>query len=242
MHDHRNTELLTLQSADLTQRTPFCVDDQQIAEYYDGLLPDGKRARVERHVTDCRFCIARIGMLARLDHAAEERVPEDALAAAKLTARPATRIRHRRPAWAAAALVVMAAGLSFQLFNDRQPGLESGSPAVVSAPSSTIRETRSIDDAAFGPSILSPRDGQPAGADTMILWTAVPDSLFYRVRIVSDEGDLMWQERIEGTEWQLPESLMLAAGADYYLRIDAFVTDAKSLQSDYVLFRFGEDG
>ena len=191
-------------------------------------------------MADCRFCAARIGMLARLDHAAESRVPEDALAIAKSMVQPATRVRYRRPAWVAAAVVVLAAGLYFQSLHDRQPGLEPGSPAAGAA-SNNFRETRNIDATAFGPSVLSPRDGQSAGADMLIRWTAVPDSLYYRVRIVSDEGDLLWQEQIERTEWQLPDGLVLAAGADYYLRIDAFVTDVKSLQSEYVLFRFGED-
>jgi len=47
-------------------------------------------------------------------------------------------------------------------------------------------------------------------------WTAVPESLYYEVRIVSDAGDLLWRERVEGTEWRLPGDLALTPALRLY--------------------------
>lgn len=242
MDEHRPTQPLPLQSSELTERTPFCVEDRQIAEYYEGLLPEPERTRVELHVTDCRFCAARIGMLARLDEVAESHVPEDALAAAKQMVQTAPRGGVRLAAWAAAAVVVLALGVYFQPFLGQQPESGPELPTAPTAQSGNLRETRTIDTQALGPTITSPREGQSAGANSLISWTAVPSSLFYQVRIVSDGGDLLWQERVDGTEWRLPDGLELVPGAEYFVRIDAHLTEAKSLQSEYLLFRFGGGG
>jgi hypothetical protein len=92
----------------------------------------------------------------------------------------------------------------------------------------------------MGPSFLSPQEGMTISSDAgVFIWTAVPGSLFYQIRIVSDEGDLVWQERINGTQWGLPAELLLAPGAEYFVRVDAYLAEAKTLKSDYVLFRTG---
>ena len=242
MDDRRLTQPLPLQSAELAERTPFCVEDSQISEYFEGLLPEPERTRVEHHLTDCRFCAARIGMLARLEDTVEIRVPEDALAAAKRMGQPAPRTRGHLAAWAAAAVIVLAVGIYLQATETRRSWLNPESPTGPPDLSGEIRDTRNIDTTVLGPAIISPREGQSAGADSLISWTPVPGSLFYQVRIVSDEGDLLWQERVDGTEWRVPDSLGLAPGAEYFVRVDAYLMEAKSLQSGYLLFRFGGDG
>ena len=54
-----------------------------------------------------------------------------------------------------------------------------------------------------------------------------------------------WKEyRAQGTVCgiRLPDGLELVPGAEYFVRIDAHLTEAKSLQSEYLLFRFGGGG
>lgn len=243
MGDQKHTELLSLQSAEITGRTPFCLEDQQIAELYEGTLPEAERSGVERHVADCRFCAARIGLLARLDAEGDEaRVPEDSLATAKLMSRPQPRANRRMASWAAVAVLVLAVGIYFQVTESDRPGSNPESPAGPPDLSGEIRDTRTIDTTALGPTITSPLEGRSAGANSLISWTAVPNSLFYEVRIVSDDGDLLWQERIEDTECRVPNNLDLVPGSEYFIRIDAYPTEAKSLQSDYLLFRYGGGG
>jgi hypothetical protein len=244
MDDRKHIELLTLQAAELTERTAFCPEDQQIAEYFEGELPEAELDRLERHLVDCRFCLARLGMLQRLEQgAAAPRIPEDALATAK-SMRPATVARSKWVVtWAAAAVLVVAVGVLHQLVPVREIGQVELPRIHMTEPSSDLRETRSVDARGMGPRFLSPgKDPGIAPHAGIFRWTSVPNSLYYEVRVVSDAGDLLWRERVEGTEWRLPANLALTPGSEYFVRVDAYLTDAKTLQSDYLLFRPGERG
>jgi hypothetical protein len=244
MDDHTHTELPILQFAELGGRTPFCPEDQQIAEYFDEVLPECERDTLERHLADCRFCIARIGMLQRLEQdPTTRRIPEDVLATAKTLKHNSMRRIGRAPAWAAAAAVFIVVGALYQYFPLDGISQDALPRMHVAEPSSILSETRNIDPGALGPRFLSPREGVTVtAANSLFTWTHVPNCLYYQVRIVSDDGDLLWQERVDGTEWRLPAGLSLSPGMEYFVRVDAYLTDAKALQSDYLLFRPGERG
>ena len=244
MSEHTQSELLNLQSAELTGRTPFCPEDQEIAEYFDGVASVVERIKLENHLAECRFCLARIGMLQRLqDDPAAKRIPEELLASAKMMGHTPVRRRRLAPAWAAAAVVFIAVGVYSQLATFTPMGLEVLPRTHESEPPGNPRETRTIDPAALGPRFLAPTAGLAiTSGDGVFRWSVVPNSLYYQLRIVSDEGDLLWQERVDGTEWKLPAELVLAPGAEYYVRVDAYMSEAKSLQSDYLLFRFDDRG
>ena len=244
MDNQKYSDLLTLQAAELTGRTPFCPEDQQIAEYYDDVLDQSERSRLERHLVDCRFCLARLGILQRLEqNPMAPRIPEEVLATAK-SMRPGPVSRPKRaPAWAVAAVLVIAVSVFYQFTSVRDYGQDALPRLHLNEPSSELRETRSVDPAAMRPRFLSPRGGPGIASEASVFsWTAVPESLYYEVRIVSDAGDLLWRERVEGTEWRLPGDLALTPGSEYFVRVDAYLTDAKTLQSDYLLFRTGERG
>jgi len=244
MNDQAQTELTMMQSAELNGQTPFCPEDQQIAEYFDGVLPAGEREAVERHLADCRFCLARVGMLQRLElDSTARRIPEDVLTTAKTLQHEPPRRAGVAPFWAAAAALVIALGALYQLFPLKQLGQGALPRTHLDEPSSSVGETRNIDPGAHGPRFLSPQQGETlAVGHKRFSWTPVANSLYYQVRIVSDAGDLLWQERVDDTEWRLPGGLNLSPGVEYFVRVDAYLTDAKALQSDYVLFRLGERG
>ena len=244
MDDHSNTRLLTLQSAGPAERTAFCPEDQLIAEYYDGVLSAAERDSLEQHLVDCSFCLARLGMLQRLEFdPVVPRIPEDVLATAKALHHDKVRRPKWAPAWAAAAVLAIAFGVMYQFYPVRGIGQDALPRTHTVEPSSSLRDTRNIDTVAMGPRFLSPGDGVSISpADSVFTWTAVPSSRYYQVRIVSDSGDLLWQERVEATEWELPAGLQLTQGVDYFVRVDAHLTDAKTLQSDYLMFRLGERG
>jgi hypothetical protein len=104
--------------------------------------------------------------------------------------------------------------------------------------SSNLRETRSVNSTVPGPSFLSPVES-PATIPTgySFRWTPVANSRFYQVRIVSDSGDLLWQERVTGTEWKIPAGTHLSPGAEYFVRVEAFLADTRSLKSEYLPFQ-----
>lgn len=244
MDENTFEELLKLQLAELAGKTPFCPEDQQIAEYFDGVLPPHEIGALERHLADCSHCLARVGMLQRLEgEPSLQRVPEDALASAKALHCGPGRRAGINPAWvAAAAMLVMAVALT-QLLPLPQIGQDALPRTHRAEPGGELRQTRSIESPSSGPRFLVPVDGSPfAPADHRFKWTAVPGSLYYQLRIVSEEGDLLWQGRISGTEWTIPEGVALFPGVDYFARVDAYITDAKALQSDYLLFRLEGPG
>jgi len=68
-------------------------------------------------------------------------------------------------------------------------------------------------------------------------WSEVPGALFYDVRLVSLDGDLLLRERVDGTRWLIPNSMKLEPGQEYFVRVDAYLDDARYLSSEHRLFR-----
>lgn len=239
MNKDQLKELLK-QPIETAERNVRCPDDAELASYMDGGLSEQDHSGFELHLADCGYCLERIGLLGR---AAESEIvaslPELILARSrKLVSgadrqQPVSDVQTRRrnaQRWAAAAVVVLAIGVLFQFNSPYQ-----------ATPPAEIRETRNIDPGAMGPNILWPREGMIiVPYDDVFTWTSVPDSIYYKIRIVSDEGDLIWQARVNGTQWGLPEEVTLASGAEYLVRVDAYLAESKSLNSDYVLFRTGQ--
>jgi hypothetical protein len=148
--------------------------------------------------------------------------------------KPNHRLRHAR-SLTAAAMVVLAFGLLINLDSPnrvyQKPTLPGGSP-------DQIRQERNIDHYAMVPTITSPLENariNPLGQQ--FTWIPVRDSLYYQVRIVSEMGDLVWQERVNSTNWRLPGDLSLSTDSEYFVRVDAYLTESKSVNSDYVVFK-----
>lgn len=241
MDDHKYTELLNLQSAELTGSTPFCPEDQQIAEFFDDDLNDAERIVLERHLTDCRFCLARIGLLERLaENPGNKRVPEAVLATAKQMTHPLPVRRLRRaPAWAAAAVVVLA--LFMIVSKNQQTALEPGAgPTALSPTGQDSRQLRSVNRDALALNVLIPAPGADIKPGSMIQWAEVPGNLHYNIYVLSTAGDVLWTERLGGTYWKLNESLQLAAGGSYYFRVEAQLPDGRTVSSKHVVFGIAE--
>lgn len=225
-----------LQSIEVPERQPGCPADEQVASYMEGGLSERDHREFETHLTDCAWCLERVGILGRaLEHEAKAAVPDLALARARRMAgeapEPGSRWRSA-PGWVAAALVVLAIGLVAR--NQLPTGPE---PAPLTQPEA-VRTIRSIDSEAMGPGLLKPGEGiQVTHSNGAFNWTPVTDSLYYQVRIVTVEGDLLWQERVNETHWQLPSELPLTSGLEYFVRVDAHLSETRSLNSDYILFQ-----
>jgi hypothetical protein len=184
-----------------------------------------------------------MGLLGRLQVGLPgKRVPGDVLATAKtLKHSVPARWQKRAPAWAAAALLVLGLGVLPQIYSIRQDSQVLLPATGGVEPPGKLRETRGINPMATGPRFLSlaeDLDAIPEGY--LFRWTPVPDSRFYQVRIVSDSGDLLWQERITGTEWKIPAGTHLTPGTEYFVRVEAFLADTRSLKSVYLPFQVEE--
>jgi hypothetical protein len=244
MKDER-IKILLRQISPSPEPSGDCPDEQQFASYTDGGLSEKEHQELSHHIADCDYCLLSLGALGRArDTDAAVPVPELIKARARKLV-PGGSIKppiwRQAPRWAAAAALVLALGLLFTAGN--RQWLPGSAPGAASAPAavSDERQTRYIEPLASGPSILWPREGVTLElVDHVFSWTAVPDCLFYDLRIVSDEGDLVWQERLTQTRWNFPTALRLRRGDEYFVRIDAWLDDTKSLSSDYVLFRYGD--
>jgi len=228
---------------DAAERQPGCPVDEKFASFMDGGLSEQEHEHLMKHLADCAFCQERVGMLSRAREAdTPALVPELLLVRSRKLAAPRQTAAARKVTWgvaapwAAAAAVVLAIGLVAH-----QAPVPAPQSAAAGQQVTDYRQTRNIDPNALGPGILSPREGATISSrNGLFRWSAVPDSLYYQLRIVSDEGDLVWQERVRGTQWKLPPSLVLAPGAEYFVRVDAYLTESKVLNSDFVPFTAGE--
>lgn len=238
MDKTKHTDLMALQSAELTERTPFCPDDQEIAEYYEGHLAELEHQPIERHLTDCRFCLARIGMLNRQQEAGSTpRLSEEVLASAKrLAHKPPARGLKRVPAWAAAAVVVISV---FMVMNSRQlplPALGTG-PAEEIPTEENSSQLRRIDRSVMNLNVLNPEQGETVAPDSLVRWAKIPGNIHYNVFVLSNAGDVLWTQRLQGTEWNMKEALQLVAGNEYFLRVEAVLPDGGTLSSKHTAFR-----
>lgn len=220
-------------AAPLPQARADCPADETLASYVEGGMSESDHAAFEWHLADCGWCMARVGMLGRARQCEPEpELPEFTLSKARriVVATPPARSAWRRqaPRWAAAAVVVIALSMGgLELLNKTAPIDLASDPTV-----------RNIEPLAAQPRLVWPTEGAVIGLDRMTIeWSPVAETLYYQVRIVTDAGDLVWQEQLPGTQWNAPPELQLTPGSDYFIRVDAFLTETKTMSSDYVAFR-----
>jgi len=236
MDDQNHNSLLRLQSTELTGRTPFCPENQVIAEYFDAELPQAELARLEHHLSSCRFCLARIGMLERLHEGdSNKRISESLLATAKQLNQSNPERRYATgQSWAVAAVLLLA------VFITTSPNQEFAKPKTPSQ--STLiddnsRQLRSLDHNALRLDVLNLASGASIEHGEQIQWSDVPGNLHYNIFILSNNGDVLWTQRLGGTDWVLSDSLPLATGSEYFFRVEALLPDGRSVSSRHIIFQ-----
>jgi hypothetical protein len=246
MNHKQIISLLRENAAEVPQRTAFCPDDQEIVEYFEDHLEESERECLQRHLVECGFCRSRLGVLSRLSESmAENKISASLLAKTKQLAagRPQRTGWRLAPAWASAAVAVLA----LALFLGNRPGLLIGpdsAPENFRVPieaADDARQFRNLQPVLARPRVLAPLDGasiNPAGLE--VSWTEMPGALFYDLYVLSDSGDLLVKERVTGTQWKADQSLTLASGSEYFLRVEAHLQDASTANSEHVIFKVGE--
>lgn len=244
MNEQKLTSLLRQQSPDLAERTPFCPEDQQIAAWFDDEVADHEYEAIQRHLVDCGFCMARVGVQTRLRaNGNGEAIHGDLLATAKQMSR---KIQTRRPvpapAWAAVAVVVLVVSLTTFWNTGQEPEFEVSPPAAQTGGSNN-RSLRSIEQISTRPQLLSPLEGALVEPGELVIrWTGIPGSLFYDLYLMTDAGDPVVKQRVDGTEWTLEQSTRLIPGAEYFIRVEAHLAAARTVSSEHVLFKVGNGG
>lgn len=217
-------------------RTPTCPDEHLIAGFAEGSLGNADHAEVAGHLADCPACASLVGELARhLQDGTSEVVPELTLARARrLGGDGLSGWMSFVPKLAAAAIAVVCISTLFHF-------MRVDSPAPPPEDRVPDRTTRNMGAAHASLQVLSPAAGaalKPGALD--VRWTGVPAASYYDVRIVTDAGEIVSEQRVSTTDWRPGNSVDLEPGADYYVRVDAYVAGARSVRSEHVPFRVVE--
>ncbi len=237
------------------ERSWKCPDDERLAAYADNQLEERARQGLEDHVADCDFCRGQVAFLVRLEGTEPVgQVPSQLLARAReLGAEEGYSFWVPTLRWgtAVAATASLALGAALWL---GQPDMtvpptltpEGPSPETLVAPptpptpAEPLPSVRSRQLELVVPKLLFPAEGSVVQAGHVeFRWRGMPRSLFYEIRVVTAEGDLVWRGRAEATRVQLPTDVQLAAGQKYFVWVRAYLPEGKTAKSAVVGFNVG---
>ncbi len=213
------------------RRSWRCPEETAIAAYVQSRLSRRDKDRLEAHLSDCEFCLSQVASLVRApDAAVVDPVPDWLLR--KAQAMGAEKGAHGRVAslrWALAGSAALA--LTGALWFQRPSGTET--------PTGPARTVRGESEGSL--EILYPQEGGVVPADEIeFRWAAAERALFYEVSLVTADGDLVWQSRIEETEARLPEEVRLIPKERYYVWIRAQFSEGGAVKSKTIAFEVSE--
>jgi Putative zinc-finger len=230
-----------------------CPGDEQLAAYVDQQLIGAERQRVESHLAKCDTCLKQVGFLVRQAKGGSAEAPAWLVQkAAQLPAVP-TRNTPILWKWAPLAAGVAAVALGITVWLRTQTPQPAPAPQIASAPArsspagvkplasappdTAVRNTTTHSSA---PVILSPQPGATVGMAALeFRWEPMPNAVAYEVRVVTADGDLVWEKTVNGTYVVLPRSVSLTKGSKYFIWVRAAFPDGKTQQSDPVGFTAG---
>jgi hypothetical protein len=208
-----------------------CLDEHRLAAYVDQMALDIEREEIEQHLADCSRCSRVVAFLEQEDGEDVPAIPDHVIARAKRMAnshRPKHTTNWRWVAAAAVIVVAVAAAWSWlPTFEDRSIQPENGS----------INTRLTPGEIHHAPELLWPTDGSevPSGSLTA-RWSAVPQALYYDLRLLTASGDLAFELQVDNTELTLPSSVQLEPGSRYFIRVEAVLAEGQSLASRHVMF------
>lgn len=212
-----------------------CPDEHLLAGFADGTIDAEAAVQLERHLADCGHCLELVAFLVRERDAVHGARPTPA-ADSRM---PATaRVREvgwgSVQKWAVAAALVLIVPILFQMGRSPDHGAEGqGSP-----PSAA---TRMLAPGSGALRVLSPAPGSAIDPSRLVFsWMPVTGTPFYEVRIVTDEGDVVLEQRVTATTWRPSVPLDLKRGQQYFVLVEAYPSGDKALSSRHVPFRIPE--
>ena len=227
-----------------------CPKDKVIAGYVDGMLTETRTSEVGRHLADCGYCRALVADIVKIGREAEAPAAPDALNEKALAIVPPMTRKWRR-IWAPAVALGAFAVCAMIALTLRPPPGRPVVPSRLAPAAPVVSETgpqpsagtvpgeivRNQAPPQLSPSIISPKADSAVTRKTLgFYWTAVPHSLYYQVRIVTSEGELVWEGQSNGTRLELPGDTALRNGK-YFVLVSAFLENGHVMKSDPVRFQ-----
>jgi hypothetical protein len=140
--------------------------------------------------------------------------------------------RRPRAAWqtaaaVAATLVIGVGGWWLSPAGDRQ-----GQPAAVAEDAVRSRSA--------GPELPLVTHPEPqarlSGRDVVFTWRPVAASLTYRLRVMRDDGQLVWEGETTATRMRLTDATALPAAVPLYVAVTALLPDGRTTRAPAVPF------
>jgi hypothetical protein len=213
-----------------------CLKDEEIAAFADRRVAARERQQMEAHLEKCSFCREQVAFLARTNEVA---VPESVPAAWLARAGALADSRGSKGArwwwrWqtvaAAAACLVLVSVVTLRRAHQETPS----APAPGMASSSNVRGVGGL---ALIPELIWPVPGAVVSARGLeFRWKPVAGAMEYQISVVTASGDLVWEQKMEGTSVRLPGSVSLSPGQKYFVWIRAYMQGGKEVRSKAVPF------
>jgi hypothetical protein len=233
-------------------RVKSCPSEQQLAAYADQQLIGNERNLVERHLTTCDACLRQVGFLVRTASMPPEQTPDDLVRSAMnfgTKGAPVEPFAWRWLAVASAVIVIVAVARVEIWRGPRLPAIPSPATTAVNSPLQ-VRPTTPLpqdrDDQVRGgqePSdsiLISPKPDEKIDASNLeFRWKPRGDASLYEIEVVSDSGDVIWQQRSHASSLKLPAHIRLEKGKTYYVWIRIRLARGSVEQSKAVRFTIG---
>lgn len=235
-----------------------CLEELQIAAYADGRVGEPEKQRIEAHLADCEFCLDQVAFLTRIENAElPGSVPGSLLARARELVGSRARVTLV-PAWsrlaAAAAVACLAVAVTVSVRYSRlrtpppapnhqsEPSIATPSGAQLALPKlpAETGEVRGGMESSPLTVVFPAPDSVVSRKDLQLRWEAVSGALYYDVSLMTAEGNLVWEQRVDTISLTVPAKLKLETGHKYYLLVRADLPEGKTAKSRAVAFSVAE--
>ena len=234
---------------EVPKRKWSCPPDDAIAGYVDGALLGRRKAHVEAHLARCERCRKVVACIIKDQREIDLPAPPSALVYKTIiaaTANSTARSWFWIPAGAVATLTVILLVVSGTLRHPRESTLPpSHTPSAPIIAKSMLEGTpiKSVPDIVRKdtvedplPSIILPQAGRVvASAQLRFTWKQIPQARSYRVRVVTSDGDLVWEGETEESRLALPLNFRLKNGS-YFVWITSYLANGRTIKSSPVSF------
>jgi hypothetical protein len=91
------------------------------------------------------------------------------------------------------------------------------------------------------PTVIFPRNGAALRRSELdFRWQPLADTVFYDIRVVTAEGDLILESKTEDTHLRIDDDVPLQPGAKYFVSVRAHLRQGQTVKSAIVSFRISE--
>ena len=114
-------------------------------------------------------------------------------------------------------------------------------PAARSGKSTQAPDVRTTSSEALLPKWIAPRNGDIVrGQNLEFRWMPLADAIFYDVRIMTADGDVVFEKQSEDTVLKLDSAALLAPNRKYFAVVLAHLRQGKTAKSDVVGFSIAQ--